>query len=490
MALQNIRLTTLKLFGRFPKTQEFEKKQNDLRIEYDEFINFSKSEEYKTFLELQNFAKSEEPEKTRQELGALKFQGSEEQKLELELKLLSKKKAIRNYVRVKSSEKVELYKRVDLSGKPQKYEELKQFVQSVGYKSQRKEHKKNNSEEYQKEIEFNSFKKDDELKQYLKLKGWKPLQDFLRLENSEEISRYYELGKLLSTKEFAEKKEYLLSKNKFEQTDAYQKLKEYETLRKSEKITWFTSLNNTHKFDEIKKWKATFSDDFSSNKLDTNKWITQYFWGKTLLENGYSLAGDKHTYTNGNNIDVSNNSLKIVTRKEKAEGLAWDKRFGFIPQTFDYTSGIINTGQSFRQLYGKFEAKVKFTMAPNVFHAFWLVGDTMLPHIDVIRQSGGNKPNVQGSMFWQNGQKKPNSFKASLNGFNFSDGFYILSIEWTPNKLEWKINGVTYAQTTSNIPQNPAYLVFSSGVKGDRADGMLPANLEVGWVRCWEMVTE
>ena len=115
--------------------------------------------------------------------------------------MLSKKKTIRNYVRVKSSEKIELYKRVDLSGKPQKFEELKQFVQSIGYKSQRKEHKKNNSEEYQKEIEFNSFKKDDELKQYLKLKGWKPLQDFLRLENSEEISRYYELGKLLSTKE-------------------------------------------------------------------------------------------------------------------------------------------------------------------------------------------------------------------------------------------------------------------------------------------------
>ena len=489
MAL-NLRLTTLKLFGRFPKTHEFEKLQDDLRNEYEEFINFSETEEHNYFIALQNFAESEEPAKEKQKLDCLKFQDSEEQKLELEIKVLSKKSAIRNYIKVKGSEKVELYKRVESSGKPEKFEELKQFVQSIGYKSQRKEHKKNNTEEFQKEVDFNTLKKDSELKQFLKLKRWKPMQDFLELENSEEINRYYELGKLLSTKEFAERKEYLLTKNKFEQTDSYQKLMEYEKLKKSEKIIWFQKLKNTHKFDEIKKWESTFSEDFSEKKLDPKKWITQFFWGKNLIQRGYSLAGDMQAYTDGKNLDVSNNSLKIVTRKEKAEGLAWDKRFGFVPQTFDYTSGIVNTGESFRQLYGKFEVKIKFTMAPNVFHAFWLVGDSMLPHIDVIRQNGGNKPSVQGSMFWQNGQDKPRSFKAPLSGFDFSKDYYILSIEWTPNKLEWKINGVTYAQTTNNIPKTDAYLVISSGVSGNKADDMLPANLEIDWIRCWKMAAE
>lgn len=490
MALQNLRPTTLKLLGRFPKTHEFEAKQDNLRKEYEEFVSFPDCEEYKTFIELENFAKSDEPEKIKRELKSLTFKNSEEQKLELELKLLSKKKTIRNYIRVKSSEKLELYRKVESSGKPQKHEDLKQFIQSLGYKNQRKEHKKNNSEEYQKEVEFKGLKKDYELKQYLKLRNWKPLQDFLKLEDSVEVNRYYELGRLLSSKEFIDRKEYLLSKNKFEQTSAYQNLKEYEKLKKAEKIIWYKKHINSKKFDEVKRWKNTFSEDFSKTKLDKNKWITQFYWGKTLIEQGYSLASDKHFYTNGNNIDVSNNSLKIITRKEKAEGLSWDKRFGFIPQAFEYTSGIVNTGQSFRQLYGKFEAKIRFTMAPNVYHAFWLVGDTMLPHIDVIRQNGGAKPSVQGSIFWQNGPKKPNCFKARLSGFNFSENFYILSLEWTPNKLEWKINGVTYAQTTSNIPKEPAYLVLSSGVNGAKADSMLPANLEVEWIRCWKMAKE
>ena len=489
MAL-NLRLTTLKLFGRFPKTVEFEKRQEDLRNEYEDFVNFSESEEYKSFIELENFAKSDEPERIRKELNSLKFNGSEEQRLEQELKLLSKKKSIRNYLKVKPSDKLELYKRIHSSDKPIRYEELKQFVQSDGYKSQRKTHKKHNSKEFQQEIEFRTLKNDQELKQFFKLKSWKPLQDFLELENSKEIDRYYELNKILSSKEFTEKKEYLLSKNKFEQTEAYQKLKEYEKAKKSKKIIWYQELVNSPKFDEVKKWENTFSEDFSENKLDTNKWITQFFWGKTLIEQGYSLAGDKQLYTNGNNIDVSENSLKIITQKENAKGLAWDERFGFIPQDFEYTSGVVNTGHSFRQLYGKFEVKVRFTMAPNIFHAFWLVGDTMLPHIDVIRQNGGNKLRVQGSVFWQNTQNKPSSFKAPLSGFNFSNDFYILSLEWTSTKLEWKINGVTYAQTTSNIPQMPAYLAFSSGVKGAKADSMLPAKFEIDWIRCWKMTEQ
>lgn len=485
MAL-NIRLATLNLFGRFPKTEELEKRESALREEYDALLRFAQSDEYKNYLALKDFVESGEPQKVKHELTLLKYSNSEEQKREAELKDLKKNKAVKNYLKVKNSDTPELINSIEQSGKPARYEELKQLVNSAGYRSQQKEHKKNNSDEYKKELEFKILLKDSELKKYFKLKSWKPFQDYQQLEGSDTIKKYYELEEYIASNEFTERKKYLLSKNKFEQTQAYQKQVEYQNLERSQKITWFHKTQNSKKFDDIKRWKLTFADEFNDKKLDTGKWLTRYFWGEALAQRSYSLAGDKHAYTEGNNVEISNSTLRIVTKQERADGLSWDKRFGFVPKTFDYTSGIINTGQSFRQLYGKFEAKVKFTMAPNLFHAFWLVGDSMLPHIDIFRQNGTKKPTVQGSLFWQNGKGKVSSFKAPLSGFNFTNGYYIMSVEWAPGKLTWKINGVTYAETTTNIPSAPAYLVFSSGINGELADPHLPAEMRIDWVRCWQ----
>ena len=487
MAL-NFRLATLKLFGQFPKTEEYEKRENDLREEDAKFSQFGESDEYKNFVALKEFAESEEPSKLKKDLLNQKYNGSTEHKQELELKSLRKNKAIRNYLQVKDSENLSFYRVIEQSGKPARYEELKEFVNTTEYKSQRKAHRKNNSPEFQKELEFINLQKDSELKRYLKLKKWKTLHDYFELEGSDKIKHYQELEAEVTSASFAERKKYLLSKNKFEQTEAYQKLSEYEALKKSKEIIWFLKLQGSKKFDEVIRWQLTFADEFNSKKLDTNKWLTRYFWGEALIHKGYSLAGDKHAYTDGNNLMLDGTSLKIITKKEQANSLSWDKRYGFFPNSFDFTSGIINTGQSFRQRYGKFEAKVKFTTASNIFHAFWLVGDTMLPHIDIFRQNGGKRPSVQGSIFWQS-DDKIRKFKAPLSGFNFQNSYYILGLEWAPNKLTWKINGITYAETTANIPNAPAYLVFSSGVNGDNVNGQLPAEMNIEWVRCWEDTT-
>lgn len=484
MAL-NLRLATLKLFGRIPKTEEFEKRESALHEEYNELLRFAESKEYKNYLALKDFVESGEPQKTKQELALVKYSNSEEEKREAELIRLKKNKEVKNYLKVKNSDTPDFINSIEQSGKPSRYEELKQFVNSAEYRSQQKEHKKSNSDDYKKELEYKTLQKDSELKKYFKLKSWKPYLDFQKLEGTDTIRRYYELEEYIASNEFIERKKYLLSKGKFEQTEAYQKLVEFQNLEKSQKIVWFHKTQKSKKFDDIKRWELTFADEFNDKKLDTGKWLTRYFWGEALAQKSYSLAGDKHAYTDGANAEISNSTLKILTKKESADSLSWDKRFGFVPKSFDYTSGIINTGQSFRQLYGKFEAKVKFTMAPNLFHAFWLVGDSMLPHIDIFRQNGAKKPSVQGSLFWQNDNGKINSFKAPLSGFNFTNGYYIMSVEWAPGKLTWKINGVTYAETTTNIPSAPAYLVFSSGVNGDMADPHLPAEMRIDWVRCW-----
>jgi beta-glucanase (GH16 family) len=487
MALLKLKLSALKIFGKFPKTQMVEAKDKALREEFDEYNRFAQSQELKHYLELKEFAGSGEPERTKAELHQLKYKGSIEHGKEQDFIRLSKDRAIQNYFKVQDSPTLNKYKSIELTGKPTRFEELQQIVESADYKSNRSIHKKENSDEYQKELEFKKLKQDHELKEFFKLKRWKPLNDFFHLDGSETIEKYLELKEYINSQEFIARKAYLLSKDKYEQSDSYKKVQEYKNLKKSDKIVWHHSLENTKKFDDIKRWELVFSDDFSKGSLSPKHWITRYFWGDALINKSYSLAADRHCYNEDKNIEIVDSTLKIITQKEKSEGIAWDLKYGFIPKTFDYTSGIISSGQAFRQKYGRFQAKIKFTSAPGVYHAFWLVGETMLPHIDIFRQKGKDNSSIQGSIFWQNGSnKKPNGSKTSVGGFDFKNEYYILSLDWTPNKMIWKINGIPFKEVSSNLPDVPTYMVLSSGVVSETDETLLPASLEVDWVRCWK----
>jgi beta-glucanase (GH16 family) len=113
----------------------------------------------------------------------------------------------------------------------------------------------------------------------------------------------------------------------------------------------------------------------------------------------------------------------------------------------------------------------------------------MLPHINVFRQDGKNGSSVQASTYIEKvNSSKLSVSKSTLSGFDFGANFYVLSIDWTPNKMVWKINGIPYMETDRDLPNVPAYLVFSSGVIGNTADNLMPSTLEVDWVRCWKNI--
>ena len=93
--------------------------------------------------------------------------------------------------------------------------------------------------------------------------------------------------------------------------------------------------------------------------------------------------------TEGNNVELSNGALKIVTRQEKATGKSWDPERGFFPREFDYTSGLINTGKSFRQQHGRFAAKIKLTGGQAASHAVSLMSNLIIPQIDIFKYDDG-----------------------------------------------------------------------------------------------------
>jgi beta-glucanase (GH16 family) len=368
------------------------------------------------------------------------------------------------------------------------YEELQGYVTAPEFAPRKKEimgQKFQQTDEFQKEKRYKELAKSAIIRKYNKVKGTEKEAEFLQETGTVEIDEFQQLEKFVNSEAFSEVKRYMAlpGKNKFDESEEGKKLAAYNELKKSEKIVWYYSLDNTKKFDEIKRWKLTFEDDFDANKLDNTKWLTKYFYGEAILNASYTLQNDQHFVTDGENIELDGSNLRIVTKKEETEGRAWHPKYGFHTKKFDYTSGVVNTAPIFRQQYGKFEAKIKF--APGVGHTFWMAGDKALPQVDVIKYN-----NNKISMGLYDGELKKKAVKKQLSnygGSKYTTDYHIFTLEWTPDKMKWKINGLEAKAITGNMIPSALYIALSSGLyNGKINDEELPVAMEVDWVKCYE----
>ncbi|NLI87750.1 MAG: glycoside hydrolase family 16 protein [Bacteroidales bacterium] len=475
-----------RLFGRFKSTEEVESNRKALEVEYYEWVEFAQSDDYKRFEELKSWEATKEYLTVKKEVEAIKYSESPEQREEQELKKLSRSHSIRNFLKIAKSETPDFYQKMEHSQLVKELKELQQFIATPDYQAKKNQYRKDNSAEYQKEFRLKELLGNPDIKKYIKLEKENDLKEYFQTENSEQLKRYNELSEKVSTEDFKNRKAYLLSKNKFEQTDAYKNLQEFKQLESSEKIKWFFRLNRSNKFDDLKAWNLAFYDDFDSKNIDPHKWLTKFFWGEALVGKPYSFTTDNQNYTEKGNIEIGNSTLKIITRKEASEGLAWDKKFGFTPKAFAYTSGIINTGHSFRLKEGRIEAKVRMSSVQGISHAFYLVGNEMLPEVDVFLKNNAKPSGISAAYFWPNGKSKVAKSVSSIGGLKLGENFYIFGVEWDSNNIVWTINGIPYKVEPNRHPGISYYMVFTSAVKGSVDDSLLPATLELDWVKCWE----
>lgn len=271
--------------------------------------------------------------------------------------------------------------------------------------------------------------------------------------------------------------------------DENDKKKQYEEFKNSKKYKWYQEVKDSDKFNELKKWKMVFEDNFDEEQLDKSKWMTRYYWGDKLISDSYAFEHDKAFPTDGNNIEVSHGSARILTRSEKVEGKVWKQPFGFVPQDFEYTTGLISTAKSHKQKFGKFEAKIKVNYAKPVNYNFWMASENNLPHVDILRLE---KKKTKIEMAHHTGdisdKKSLESKKADFSGLDVSQDYFIYTLEWSSNKLTWKINDVIVNEQTQTIPQEKMYLVFNSSITGKATGGGLPASMDIDWVRCYRAV--
>lgn len=441
-------------------------------IEYEELQSYLNSEEYK------------------QKLNELEYKNTEEFKKETRFNLLQKSSKLKKYFKFAASQQLAFYEQFKESEDLKEYESLKQYIASDSYKTNLQKAEYKNSEEYQKEVKYNELKNSQKIKAWQKYQKSKPYLLFKDVENSELLEEFNSLKTFIESSEFNEFKTYMLDKDKWKKTDNYQKETRYQELKNSDTIKWYYKTKESDKFNELQSWKLTFEDDFDTGKIDEQKWMNSFFWGKMLLNDRYVMAGDKHYYTDNKNIEFNGTTLKILTKKESASGKVWHPVQGFSNADFEYTSGMLCSAHSFRQQYGRFEAKIKIDPNYPVYQAFWLKGEKMVPEIDVFKYNMDKKNRFQMSSIWGNPSDR-NSIQRKtekINGSSLAKNFYIYTLDWTENKIIWKINGMEVFSSTDGIPQEPLYLLLSAGIQKDINNENLPSAFEIDWVRCYEKV--
>jgi len=362
---------------------------------------------------------------------------------------------------------LQAYKKYEGSDELKHYLELQKEVTSSAFALRKKKIKKEKykaSEAFRKEERYNKLTK--------------------RSKGDEKSTELKELEDFIHSEEFIKQKQYLTMKpvERFETTQEYNKETEYQALKKSEEVIWYYKTKKKYPFKEVEKWNLTFDEKFNGSKLDTSNWMTRYFWGDKSMESSYVLQDDKSFLNDGENIEFYDNKARIVTKAENVEGLVWRADQGFVREDFDFTSGLISTANSFRQKYGIFKAKIKMA-GGSVAQAFWMVSETMLPHIDIARFENGK---LHSNFFWGKG-KTPHKSVSKTGGSKYADEYYIYTLEWSPNKLVWKINDKVFKTQTSGVPQEEMYINFSSNLKKDASESGLPSAMEIDWVRVYKL---
>lgn len=462
------------LLGLIPSTAKIEQAEKALIAEFDKLNAFAKSDTLKKFTELKELVTSSSFLQKKKEIESLSFKGSEEYAREKEFLSLQKAKDIVLYFRTIGGSSLKKFQELDGSDKIKGYESLEKLVQSLEFREKSKSKEFKGSDDEKKLQEFNRLKSSSEIKEYYTFKKSKEYTNFLNTDGSTRLARYNELKEYVATPEFKEKKSYLLNKKRFEKSDMFKELQEFDKLKKDEDILWYFKVKDSDKFYVLKNRELTFSDEFEGDNLNTKTWLTNYFWGDKILHDRYSVETDMQAYTEKDNFEIRNSLLKIITKPQKVQGKVWSGANGFKTKEFAFTSGLINTGKSFRQKYGTFTAKIKLG-DPSVKSAFWMLADQITPHIDVCRTLNGK---VAVNYFASVNKKA----KASV-GSKYANAFFIFSLEWSADKLIWKINNTEVLTQTSDVPQEPMYILFSGGL--DKPVNSM-TSIEIDWVRVYQ----
>lgn len=254
----------------------------------------------------------------------------------------------------------------------------------------------------------------------------------------------------------------------------------------------------------------TFNDDFTSFSWDeafynagpkTGTWRTSYANGEDPYNvNNRSLPGNKEMeYYSDLTAPNDGPAFGVHPFEILPEGVLritanpMPKAFRDRAHGLQYTSGMINTYNSFAQKYGVFEIRAKVPPGKGLWPAFWLLNQAggWPPEIDVFEIIGQEPKSVYTAVHTaEKGKHTGEGMSTEVADTNLE--FHTYSVDWGPKEVVFYFDEaeVWRYPTPADLHQ-PMYLIANLAVGGKwpgapDKNTVFPAHLDVDWVRAWQ----
>lgn len=239
--------------------------------------------------------------------------------------------------------------------------------------------------------------------------------------------------------------------------------------------------------DEPTELTLVWSDEFNGSSVNRDDWNFETGatgWGNEELQN----------YTDGDNAEVSNGTLKIIARKVNDDKVAGS-----------YTSSRITSKKNF--LYGRLEARAKVPTGDGVWPAFWMLGTNIYTaghpacgEIDIMEYVGCEPDFVHASVH-TTASAGTNEYNKTIKLETAEEEFHIYGIIWTETSIGFYIDDpdnvfYTYSpanKTDDNWPFNKnQFFILNLAVGGTWGgyegidNSIFPQTYEIDYVRVYQ----
>jgi beta-glucanase (GH16 family) len=223
---------------------------------------------------------------------------------------------------------------------------------------------------------------------------------------------------------------------------------------------------------------TVFFEDFNGKSLDRSKW--------NIEVTGQTVNDEQQAY-------VDSTSVLYMVHGKFAEGAkngALVIRPTYLPgytskeqKKYDFISGRINTRTKMEFTYGSASARMKLTSGEGLWPAFWALGEGEWPgcgEIDMMETVGDGSwisnamhgPNYYGNT--------PLAYRYFLPKKSTVNDWHIYSVDWTPDKMVFKTDGViTYTVTKAQVEHygkwafdNPKFIILNFALGGGYPNGV------------------
>lgn len=432
-------LFTARLTGKMLSTEQFEKHIQSTQARVARWKQIDQSSVLKEYLELKQKIESPEFQAEKKELISRKYKDTEEGK-----KMLRYKEMI-------SSRRVKWYRSAL---------ENPSFLSFLAFRE---------TDEFAKIKSFKERMRSGELRMFNRIYRSSFYKNYLKMHDSVEIEQLNALEQEINTPDFQERHALWADKKRWQHSKAYVREMRFKELGKMNDIQFYFSQDKAQ-VERAESFLLTFNEKMVSGA----NWKPGFGYASTSLKDGHSIASEKQAYNGGKNTFFVNGNMEIELREETKKAIAWDSKKGFIEQTFNYTSDVMNTKEAFAQEQGLFMVKMRSQGAGCQFLGL-TNGKNGQPMLALYFYDG--KKVQMGKV--TNGQAR----LEKLSGASRSK-YYVYSLRWTAEELIWYVNNMEVFRMANDLTKDQLFFLAQSFIPSTAKAG--EGKMGVEWIRVYK----